>query len=205
MVPSVRHFESLTLWIQLRPGLRDRAWKVTNGHSRKLTKLSMTIFSKFWSRDCYPRIVILSVFMAPGRIVLPAARNKSHRKLLTCFSWRAALGLSFREHKRRNCQIVRSALKTLFYQPWIQTALFLIIAIAAASAAVSWAICWVDLPTSADHFDFNRLYSTAVNKVRSLQCGQIENEPKHIHRRPHRYNAVTAITRSISWTPKNAL
>ena len=54
MVPSVRHFESLTLWIQLRPGLRDHAWKVTNGHSRKLTKLSMTIFSKFWSRDRYP-------------------------------------------------------------------------------------------------------------------------------------------------------
>ena len=53
MVLGVRHFESLTLWIQLRPGLRDRAWKVTNGHSRKLTKLSMTIFSKFWSRDRY--------------------------------------------------------------------------------------------------------------------------------------------------------
>ena len=102
MVPSVRHFESLTLWIQLRPGLRDRAWKVTNGHSWKLTKLSMTIFSKFWSRDCYP---IVSVFMAPDRVVLPALRNKSHRKLFTCFSGRAALGLSFREHKRRNGQI----------------------------------------------------------------------------------------------------
>ena len=32
-----------------------------------------------------------------------------------------------------------------------------------------------------------------------------ENEPKHIHRRPRRYKAVTAITRSISWTPKTAL
>ena len=30
-------------------------------------------------------IVILSVFMAPDRVVLPASRNKSHRKLLTCF------------------------------------------------------------------------------------------------------------------------
>ena len=28
--------------------------KSTNAHSRKLTKLSMTIFSKFWSRDRYP-------------------------------------------------------------------------------------------------------------------------------------------------------
>ena len=52
--PGVRHFESLTLRIQLRPGLRDHAWKVTNGHFRKLTKLSMTIFSKFWSWDRYP-------------------------------------------------------------------------------------------------------------------------------------------------------
>ena len=50
-------------------------------------------------------IVILSVFMAHDHIVLPASRNKSHRKLLTCFSWRAALGLSFRDHKRRNGQI----------------------------------------------------------------------------------------------------
>ena len=100
MVPSVRHFESLTLWIQLRPGLRDCAWKVTNGHSRKLTKLSMTIFSKFWSRDRYPICM-----MAPDRVVLPASQNKSHRKLLTCFSGRAALGLSFRENKRRNGQI----------------------------------------------------------------------------------------------------
>ena len=54
MVPSVRHFENLTLWIPLRLGLRDRAWKATNGHSRKLAQLSMTIFSKFWSRGRYP-------------------------------------------------------------------------------------------------------------------------------------------------------
>ena len=77
--PNVRHFENLTPWIQLRLGLRDRAWKPKNGHSRKLAQLSMTIFSKFWSRDHS------SVFMAPDRVVLPASRNKSHRKLLTCF------------------------------------------------------------------------------------------------------------------------
>ena len=57
----------------------------------------------FWSFD--RGIVSLSVFMAPDCIDLPALRNKSHRKLLTCFSGRAALGLSLREHKRRNCQI----------------------------------------------------------------------------------------------------
>ena len=72
-------------------------------------------------------------------------------------------------------KFVRSALKTLFYKPWIQATLFLIIAIAAASAAVSWEVCWVDFAdsTSADHFDFNRLYSTAVYKVWCLQCGQM--------------------------------
>ena len=48
-------------------------------------------------------IVILSVFMAPDHVVLPASRNKSHLKLLTCFSGWAAL--SFRKHKRRNDQI----------------------------------------------------------------------------------------------------
>ena len=63
-------------------------------------------------------IVILSVFMAPDRVVLPASRNKSHRKLLTCFLGRVALGLSFRERKRRNdlmTKFVHSAPKTMFY------------------------------------------------------------------------------------------
>ena len=57
----------------------------------------------FWSFD--HAIVSLSVFMVPDRVVLPTSRNRSHRNLLTCFSGRAALGLSFREHKRRNGQI----------------------------------------------------------------------------------------------------
>ena len=45
---------------------------------------------------------------------------------------------------------------------------------------------------------------TEIPQYRSWPT-MFENEPKHIHRGPHRYNAVTAITRSISWTPKNAL
>ena len=85
------------------------------------------------------------------------------------------LACHFAKTSAEMTKFVRSASKTLFYQPWIQTALFLIIAIAVASAAVSWAVCWVDFTnsTSADHFDFNRLYSTAVNKVWCLQCGQM--------------------------------
>ena len=97
MVPSVRHFESLTLWIQLRPGLRDRAWKVTNGHSRKLTKLSMTIFSKFWSRDLYPICIHGSRPRCFTCIVEQVSSD-----VVDIFSGRAALGLSFGEHKRRN-------------------------------------------------------------------------------------------------------
>ena len=61
---------------------------------------------------------------------------------------------------------VRSAVqlrRQCFINPWIQTALFLIIAIAAASAAVSWQFAgWISpIPP--------RLYSTAVNKVWCLQ------------------------------------
>ena len=96
MVPSVHHFESLTLWIQLRPGLRD--------HEKSRTDIRESWPSCPWQyfRSFDHGIVILSVFMAPDRVVLPASRNKSHRKLLTCFSGQAALGLSFHEHKHRN-------------------------------------------------------------------------------------------------------
>ena len=51
--------------------------------------------------------------MAPDRVVLPASRNMSHRKLLTCFLGRTALGLSFREHKRRNGQIYSFSFKDI--------------------------------------------------------------------------------------------
>ena len=86
------------------------------------------------------------------------------------FSGRA--GLSFREHKRRNgeicpCSCSVQLLSQCFINPWIQTALFLIIAIAATSGAVSWQFAgWISLIPP-------RLYSIAVNKVWCLQCGQM--------------------------------
>ena len=84
------------------------------------------------------------------------------------FSERA--GLSFREHNVEMAKFVRAAVqlwRQCFINPWIQTALFLIIAIAATSAAVSWQFAgWISpIPP--------RLYSTAVNKVWCLQCGQM--------------------------------
>ena len=162
--PDVRHFENLTPWIQLRLGLRDRAWKPTNGHSRKLAQLSMTIFSKFWSRDHYP----ICIHGSRSRCFTCIAEQVTSGSCWHVFSGRA--GLSFREHKRRNgeicpcsCQLQRQC----FINPWIQTALFLIIAIAATSAAVSWQFAWwISLIPP-------RLYSTAVNKVWCLQCGQM--------------------------------
>ena len=60
----------------------------TNVHEKSGTDIRESWPSCPWqyfrSLDC--GIVILSVFMAPNRVVLPVSRNKSHWKLLTCFS-----------------------------------------------------------------------------------------------------------------------
>ena len=162
--PDVRHFENLTPWIQLRLGLRDHAWKPTNGHSRKLAQLSMTIFRSF-DRG----IIILSVFMAPDRVVLHASRNKSHREVVDLFS-RGGRDCHFANTSVEMAKFVRAAVqlrRQCFINPWIQTAIFLIIVIAATSAAISWQFAgWISLIPP-------RLYSTAVNKVWCLQCGQM--------------------------------
>ena len=97
--PDVRHFENLTPWIQLRIGLRDRVWKPTNGHSRKLAQLSMAIFSKFWSRDHYP----ICIHGSRSRCFTCIAEQVTSGSCWHEFSGRA--GLSFREHKRRNGEI----------------------------------------------------------------------------------------------------
>ena len=97
--PDVRHFENLTPWIQLRLGLRDRAWKPTNGHSRKLAQLSMTIFSKFWSWNHYP----ICIHGSRSRSFTCIAEQVTSGSCWHVFSGRAEL--SFREHKRRNGEI----------------------------------------------------------------------------------------------------
>ena len=90
-------------------------------------------------QSCDRRIVILSVFMSPDCVVLPASRNKAHRKLLTSFlgaggPWPVILRHASVEMAKFVCQLWRHC----FINPWIQTTLFLIIAIAATSAAVIW-------------------------------------------------------------------
>ena len=119
-------------------------------------------------------IIILSVFMAPDRVVLHASRNhasrnKSHREVVDMFS-RGGRDCHFANTSVEMAKFVRAAVqlrRQCFINPWIQTALFLIIAIAATSAAVSWQFAgWISqIPP--------RLYSTAVNKVWCLQGGQM--------------------------------
>ena len=99
MVPGIGHFENLTLWIQLRFGLCNRAWKDTFGHSRNLAQLSMTIFSKFWSQDRYP----ICIHGSRSHYFICIVEQVTSEDVV--FSERAALGLSFREHKCWNGQI----------------------------------------------------------------------------------------------------
>ena len=163
--PDVRHFENLTPWIQLRHGLRDLAWKPRNGHSRKLAQLCMTIFPKFWSRDHYP----ICIHGSRSRCFTCIAEQVTSEVVDMFFRGGQPLDCHFANTSAEMAKFVRSAVqlrRQCFINPWIQTALFLIIAIAAASAAVSWQFAgWISpIPP--------RLYSTAVNKVWRLQCGQ---------------------------------
>ena len=162
--PDVRHFENFTPWIQLRLGLLNRAWKPTNGQSRNWRNCPWQ-----YSRSFDHGIIILSVFMAPDRVVLHASRNKSHREVVDMFS-RGGRDCHFANTSVEKAKFVRAAVqlrRQCFINPWIQTALFLIIAIAATSAAVSWLFAgWISLIPP-------RLNSTAVNKVWCLQCDQM--------------------------------
>ena len=101
--------------------------------------------------------------------VLHASRSKSHREVVDMFS-RGGRDCHFANTSVEMAKFVRAAVqlrRQCFINSWIQTALFLIIAIAATSAAVSWQFAgWISpIPP--------RLYSTAVNKVWCLQCGQM--------------------------------
>ena len=162
-LPDVCHFENFTMWIQLRLGLHERAWKVTKGNSWKLSRLSMTIFFKFWSRDCC-RICINSSWTCCCTCIVEQVTSEVVDKML---SW-VTLGLSYSEHKlvwkwtNLSVQLWRQCL----VNPWILTVLFLIITIAAMSAAVSLQFARGDFADSIStgHFHFNRLYSTLLTK-----------------------------------------
>ena len=162
IVPSIRHFESLTLWIQLSLGLRDRAWKVTNGHSRKL---SMTIFMKFWSRDRYP-------------ICIHGSRPRCFICIGSCWyvsRGRAALGLSFCEHKRRNGQICPFSFEDIILSTMNPGRVISNHrdSSCVGSCQLSSLLVGFRRFQFGWSFDFNKSYSTSVNKVWCLQCGQM--------------------------------
>ena len=108
---SVRHFENLTLWIQLRFGLRGRAWKAMNGHSRKLAQLSMTIFSKFWAWDRYP------ICIHGSRPCCFACIAEQVTSEVDMFSRNGRpLACHFANTSVEMTKFVHSASKTMFYQ-----------------------------------------------------------------------------------------
>ena len=125
-------------------------------------------------------IVILSVFMAPYCVVLSASRNKSHWKLLTCFA--GVGGLSFREHKRRNGQICPFSFEDVIL---LTVDPGCVISYHRNSSRVG--SCQLSSLLGGFRrfhfgwsFDFNRLYSTAVNKVWCLWCGQMFKQDSYI-------------------------
>ena len=172
MVPSIRHFENLTLWIQLCLGLCDRAWKATNEHSRNLAQLSMTIFSKLWSRDRYPLCVHGS---RPRCFTCIAEQVTSEVVDMFSRGGRPLAACHFANASVEMTKFVRSAPNTMFYQPVDPDRVISNHRDSSHVGSCHLTICWLDLAdsTSADHFDFNRLYPTTVNKVWCLQLGQI--------------------------------
>ena len=94
-------------------------------------------------------IIILSVFMAPDRVVL-MHRGTSH--IGSCwhvFSERA--GLSFREHKRRNgeiCPCSCSASKAMFYWPLDPDRVISNHRDSSHVGSCQLTVCWVDFADS---------------------------------------------------------
>ena len=117
-------------------------------------------------------IVILSVFMAPDRVVLSESRNKSHRKLLTFFSGAGGpWPVIVREHKRRNGQICPFRFEIIIL---LTVDPGRVISNHRDSSRVgSCQLSSLRGGFRRFHFDFNRLYPTAVNIVWCQQCGQI--------------------------------
>ena len=120
--------------------------------------------------------------MAPSHVVLPASwtrdRVTSHiGSWWRVFSGQVALGLSFHKHKRRNLSV--QLWRQCYINLWIQAVLFLIIAITATSAAVSWQfVGWILLipprliiSISTDYTVYSRyIVGVAVKSQHYVPC-----------------------------------
>ena len=168
---EVIHNIDRCIWTKINAYDKNMRWqqiwardKLRQNLQRKLAQLSMTIFSKFWSRDHYP----ICIHGSRSRCFTCIAEQVTS-EVVDMFS-RGGRDCHFANTSVEMAKFVRAAVQLLrqcFINSWIQTALFLIIAIVATSAAVSWQFAgWISpIPP--------RLYSTAVNKVWCLQCGQM--------------------------------
>ena len=137
-------------------------------HERTFAKVGATVHDnifKFWSRDHYP----ICIHGSRSRCFTCIAEQVTSEVVDNDKCSRGGRDCHFANTSVEMAKFVRAAVqlrRQCFINPWIQTALFLIIAIA-TSAAVSWQFAgWISpIPP--------RLYSTAVDKVWCLQCGQM--------------------------------
>ena len=97
----------------------------------------MTIFSKFWSRDYYP----ICIHGSRSRCFTCITEQVTSEVVDMFSRGGRPLDCHFANTSVEMANFVRSAVqlrRQCFINPWIQTALFLINAIAATSAAVNW-------------------------------------------------------------------
>ena len=159
MVPSVRHFESLTLWIQSS----WFTWLCMKSHERTFAKVDQAVHDNIFE-------ALIAGSLSYLHSWLPTALFYLHRgtSLMIGSCWhvsrgRAALGLSFREHKRRNGQICPFSLEDVFL---LTVDPGHVISNHRDSSRVG--SCQLSSLLGGFHrfhfgwsFDFNRLYSTA--------------------------------------------
>ena len=166
MVPSIRHFENLTLdptspwFMPLR--LKSHEWT--------FAKLRTTVHDNIFE-------VLIAGSLSSLYSWLPTALFYLHRgasHIGSCWGGRP-LACHFGNASVEMTKFVRSDPKTMFHWPVDPDRVISNHRDSSHVGSCHLTVCWLDFAnsTSADHFDFNRLHPTTVNRVWCLQCGQI--------------------------------
>ena len=166
MVPRHLPFWKFDTVDPTSPWFTRSCMKSQNGQSRKLAQLSMTIFSKFWSLSyLYSWPLCFTCIAEQGTSEVADKFSRGGQPL----AWH------FANASVEMAKFVHSAPKTMLYQPVDPDRVISNHHDSSHVGSSHLTVCWVDFAdsTSADHFDFNRLYPTTVNKVWCLQHGQI--------------------------------
>ena len=103
--------------------------------------------------------------------------HRPRSSVVTCFSGRAALGLSFREHKRRNGQICPFSFEDIILLT-VDTGRVIFnhrdsSRVGSCQRSVEQFAGWISPIPLRLIISISKDYSTAVNKVWCLQCGQM--------------------------------